>query len=450
MLVPVELQHTMVSALLASTLLSVTGLAGATISLEDAIREAVLPLLQNQSSEYENSAWGFSYVDATTRVSFCAGYSDRVTLTNCTANDMHAWGSTTKVMTATRILQLHEMGKLKLDDSIVLHANEYVKHLSRGATSLVSLFGPQIHNVTIRHLLQMVSGIWEYDNKELRQIQNFNRSIDLDPLWILNYTNRTFMCDPGTCGSYSSTNYVILGLVIANYAPRGMEGWDKVDQRDWIPESYQTSYPNSSFNDIYYPVHGACSNFTSARPGRENSTMHGFQQDKFIKKGIVPDEDALDVISMSCLQGWTCGNLVAPTISIADFFWTLLGPPSLDPSTRLLRPDTLEEMLSFRNGTYLGEANPFGYGLGMMNFTSMNWGFEYEGLLYGHNGLTYGFGAQSGYHLDLEFAVTWNNNAEHWIGPDYKVGPYPMYTALVEVVRKYRAENKKQANMVMI
>lgn len=33
---------------------------------------------------------------------------------------------------------------------------------------------------------------------------------------------------------------------------------------------------------------------------------------------------------------------------------------------------------------------------GTMNFTNMTWGFEHSGLLYGHNGLTYGFGSQSG------------------------------------------------------
>jgi hypothetical protein len=34
------------------------------------------------------------------------------------------------------------------------------------------------------------------------------------------------------------------------------------------------------------------------------------------------------------------------------------------------------------------------YGLGMMNFTSMDWGLQGEGTYYGHNGLTYGFGSQ--------------------------------------------------------
>jgi len=55
----------------------------------------------------------------------------------------------------------------------------------------------------------------------------------------------------------------------------------------------------------------------------------------------------------------------------------------------------------------LTSLSPRSYGLGMMNFTSMRWGFEREGLYYGHNGLTYGFGSQSGYNYDLGFSATW-------------------------------------------
>merc|ERR1712190_311510 len=187
---------------------------------------------------------------------------------------------------------------------------------------------------------------------------------------------------------------------------------------------------------MYYPLHGECLNFSSAG-GRINSTMHGYQKSKYAQKGVVPDEAGLDVITLSCLQGWTCGNLVAPTISVAEFFWTLLGPPSRDPTARLLHPNSVNDMLGFKVGAYLGK-HEFGYGLGMMNFTSMNWGFQNEGLFYGHNGLTYGFGAQSGYHLDLEFGVTWNNNVEHWIGPDDQSegSSNPIYAALVGIVKK--------------
>ena len=58
----------------------------------------------------------------------------------------------------------------------------------------------------------------------------------------------------------------------------------------------------------------------------------------------------------------------------------------------------------------------------------------------GHNGLTYGFGAQSGYNFDYKFAVTWVNNFEKWIGPDAVStgGSNELYDVLVSVVKRHR------------
>ena len=81
-----------------------------------------------------------------------------------------------------------------------------------------------------------------------------------------------------------------------------------------------------------------------------------------------------------------------------------------------------------------------------MNFTSMDWGFADEGLYYGHNGLTYGFGSQQGYNYPLEFSATWVNNFEVWIGPaEHASGTAnPLYTALCAIVRKHRQKQGRQ------
>jgi len=77
-------------------------------------------------------------------------------------------------------------------------------------------------------------------------------------------------------------------------------------------------------------------------------------------------------------------------------------------------------------------------GLGLMDFNTMDWGFQYNGSLIGHNGLTYGFGAQSGFHADLNFSVSWVNNVGWWIGPENGAGPNPLYDAVVGVVKRHR------------
>jgi len=37
--------------------------------------------------------------------------------------------------------------------------------------------------------------------------------------------NCTFACEPGTCGFYSSTNFLLAGLVLLNHAPAGQQTW---------------------------------------------------------------------------------------------------------------------------------------------------------------------------------------------------------------------------------
>ena len=58
----------------------VGGVAGrlntSSVDLETALTTAIQPLLQNLSSRYNSSAWGFAYRDADINVAFCAGYSN--------------------------------------------------------------------------------------------------------------------------------------------------------------------------------------------------------------------------------------------------------------------------------------------------------------------------------------------------------------------------------------
>lgn len=106
----------------------------------------------------------------------------------------------------------------------------------------------------------------------------------------------------------------------------------------------------------------------------------------------------------------------------------------------MLAHEPLRACPTQQNQSYFGKSNYFGYGLGMMNFTSMDWGFADEGLYYGHNGLTYGFGSQQGYNYPLEFAATWVNNWEKWIGPDNRGVPNELYTELCRIVRRHRQQ----------
>ena len=258
--------------------------------------------------------------------------AEKLRQTPCKAvNDSYAWGSTTKTMTSLAVLRLVEQGKIpSIDDSIVTHANDYLRNISNGTSDFVEIFGPDIHNVTIRHLLSMHSGIRDYDNGDTRSYQNKHKELDISPLWILNLPNiKQFEFFPGTRAHYSSTNYVILGLVLANY--QQASNWDKMNQREWVPKKNEFS---SNFNSIKYGIHGKCKNFSGWDNVYDGQSIHGYQN---VKDSMLPATiNQSDVYNISVLQGWTCGNMVAKPVDIAEFFWTLLGPGRNDSSPLLV------------------------------------------------------------------------------------------------------------------
>ena len=124
-------------------------------------------------------------------------------------------------------MQSAEKGLFKLDDTLVSLANGYLRAISNGTSDLIQLFGPEVKAVTVRQLLQKTAGLTEYDTANTRAYQNSHRQDDLTPMWVLNVANHTFRCKPGTCGLYSSTNYVLLGLVAARF--QHASSWDTLD-----------------------------------------------------------------------------------------------------------------------------------------------------------------------------------------------------------------------------
>ena len=322
-------------------------------TLRAAIEEAVRPVLRNRSLATNQSAWSFAYHDAVLDLTLCEGYTDRERRAPCdpAGGDLFFWGSTTKPMSSVLALQLVEQGRIaSLDDPFLRYAEPFVRRTFNA--SLQALYDARIADVTIRHLLQHYSGISEYDSPRVRAFSNAHRGLDLDPLWVVRNSNRTFICDPGTCGKYSSTNYVLLGLVLAEVT--GAAAWDRLDQRRWIP-------PALPLDSVRYAVHGPCRNFSTAT-GRRAGSVPGYQPVCPRHRHACVTAAQSDVSSMSSTQGWTCGNLAARPLDVARFFWALLAPNASQP---LLTKASLDEMMRTRWAPFLGRSTPFAYGLGV-------------------------------------------------------------------------------------
>lgn len=115
-------------------------------------------------------------------------------------NDHVRVGSITKTFTGTVILQLVEEGKLGLDDPVA----QYQPDVPNGA------------NITIRQLLNMTSGLYNYtEDHGLEQafLAQPQRVWTPQELLAVAFQHQPYFA-PGTDFHYSNTNTILLGLII--------------------------------------------------------------------------------------------------------------------------------------------------------------------------------------------------------------------------------------------
>ena len=236
-------------------------------SLHDALAARMPSVLASASAHCNQSAmsWSFLSVVDGTALSISAGLSDRRKNTSSTSDDMFAWGSATKVLTASAMMRLVDAGLISLNDTAIEHADPFLRRITANQSNLVTLLGPRMRNVTVGMLLGMKSGLRDYDTPTLRAYQNNHPHLDMGPVRVLiDFANRTdcghtscqWQCDPGTCGAYSSTNYVIAGLILAHHASSRPVSWDAYDQRASLPSNLPEA--------MAFPVRGTCGNYSTA------------------------------------------------------------------------------------------------------------------------------------------------------------------------------------------
>eukprot|EP00928_Gymnodinium_smaydae_P072992 TRINITY_DN56265_c0_g1_i1.p1 TRINITY_DN56265_c0_g1~~TRINITY_DN56265_c0_g1_i1.p1 ORF type:complete len:417 (+),score=74.28 TRINITY_DN56265_c0_g1_i1:93-1343(+) len=303
-------------------------------------------------------------------------------------SDAFAMGSAAKMYTAAAVLRLADAGKIHLDDfALPLMDTLYTKLKGK---SLAKVLGPQIESVTVRQLLQMQSGIADFDNKQSRNYQ-FNHPLqDLGPVENIDFlpAEKPFECTPGECGFYSSTNYELLGLILAQQA--GASSWDEYNQKQGLPEALLSDMKSTAF-----ALHGPCSDYTS---------VHGFSQEQL---------PAIDVSNMSCTNGWTCGNLLSNGGDAAVFVRALLGK-----GDQVLSSKMQKEMLTFKPLSQ-GWGKGIPYGLGLMDMSKKVKGQVGEVEFIGHGGETYGFNGAVGYSRTLDVGIALFGNSENLAALDF-------------------------------
>ena len=264
----------------------------------------------------------FGFQNATTSFGIALGSSNGLLGPGRVAaapSDIVPAGSLTKAFTASMVMKLVENGTIGFNDPISMHVDPWLTRVN--GTTLAGVFGPPINNVTVRMLLNMRSGIPDYDDDLIFNLTLAYPDWDISPLDYLALNPTTFVCPPGTCSGYSSTGFMLLAMACANHA--NATGWEGLDQLSFLPPALRESY-----SELMFFKHGPCADY----PG----VVH-----YFIGSNVTSKDH--DMYNTSCLNGWGFGNIGISARNAASFFFDLLGPKS-----QVLSRRSVFEMQQFR------------------------------------------------------------------------------------------------------
>ena len=292
------------------------------------------------------------------------GFADRSPSSRMRADQRFRIGSVTKTFVAALVLRLAEDGRLRLDDTV-----------ERWLPGLI----PGGRAITVRQLLSHTAGLFDYveDERVLRDPERRWSPRELVALAIAHPPERS---PPGRSFAYSSTNYLVLGLIAekAGGAPLGRE----LRERLFEPLGLRR---------------------TSFVPGEiRGRHVHGHRPPSH--QGIVTGPP-VDTSDEPAWWTWAAGGIVSTADDLQRFFAALLRG-------RVLSAALLREMET------LVPAGRQRYGLGVATFPTPC------GPAWGHTGNVQG-----------TIAVAWNTR-DASLQLVLVVNTYPLSAELEDAVRR--------------
>jgi len=328
--------------------------------------------------------------------------------TGADVTDKFAWGSITKMWTGASIMQLVAQGKLDLHQPVApiidaqLAAMAKIKFPGMESFNKMSdLWGAQVETVTLRDLLAMQSGIPDFDTA------NPSRTgPDLDPFRAKVYSEPghdflepyllsvpwvatgNLTSTPGEGFHYSSTNFGLLGLMLAHHA--GEADYRKFKQSSFLPPQL------AQRKDFGWASTGSPA---------QHGVLAGFDRTDYNGQNVAKNPAGVNVGKVSgVFAGYSAADFIGSPSAVAEIGYALWGKPSaLVPAEYrdLMVPNLTSH--DFRNSFYgLASQN-----VGLMGITG---GTGEYSVNYGHLGATYGYDSIFGYNptLDLGIAIATN------------------------------------------
>ncbi|SOB84290.1 serine hydrolase domain-containing protein [Streptomyces sp. 1331.2] len=251
-------------------------------------------------------------------------------------------GSNTKTFTAVVVLQLVAEGKVDLDATV----ETYLPGVVHGE-------GIDGRLVTVRQLLQHTSGLPEYEGL-LDEASLRHRYFEPRELLDLAFQHKPELA-PGAEFSYSSTNYVLAGLIVQKVTGRPLA--EEIDRR---------IVRKLGLRHTYFPAVG---DRTIREPHPE-----GYRKDS--AEGPLGDFTEMDPSA-----AWAAGQMISTDSDLNRFFTALLVPGRLLPEAQLAQ---------MRTTVPIGDTGA-GAGLGILSRP-----LSCGGVYWGHGGDIPGYETRGG------------------------------------------------------
>jgi CubicO group peptidase (beta-lactamase class C family) len=298
---------------------------------------------------------------------------------------VYMWGSMTKMMTATAVMQLVDQGLVDLDAPV----SDYLDYF------------PAEYGITVRQLLDHSSGLGEPTGFLIRAL-----NLDGEPLTDPDRVAREYlegfsgpMFEPGSAAFYSNPNFVLLGQIVAEAS--GQPFVEYVKEHILMPlgmENTDFSYSSQAMLD------------KAAGPAIPVAEVENIVSQINQVAGPVSGEDLIREVDekFAWMNRYNVmagnGGLIGPATEVIRFTQMHLNGGELD-GARILSPEAVAEMQKMQLTT-TGE--PLGYGGAWRVFD------EAEHPFVEHDGGGVGLWAKMRLYPAQNLAIVFMSNASGW------------------------------------
>lgn len=312
-----------------------------------------------------------------------AGVADTRTGRKRQPHERFRIGSAAKAFTATVVLQLEAEGKLSLDDTV----DKWLPGVVQGNDNDGS-------TITIRHLLNHTSGIFNYGNDKEEAVK-FTGPAFLEhrydkytpeQLVKIGLRNPRYFEEPGDGFTYTNTGYILAGMIVEKATGKTLAG--EISRRIVRPLGLTGTYLPGEETKIRGP-----------HP-RHYSTLFAAESDAKI----------YDVTEMSATTAWAAGGMVSTIGDLHRFAGALLRGGLLPPAQRREMFTMVKTGVKMPDGTWKDTwIHDTTYGLGVFS-----WQLSCGATVWGIGGaITGGFSFSMGTR-DAKRMVTTNMNIDRY------------------------------------